>query len=79
MVTWNDEFRPENTTIYAVFEEESKFSGPRTPKLYPDKVFEEKVPYNNLLFNMLFLLISFFGHNSLPRVLTGTRKGENGS
>ena len=31
-----------NKTIYVVFDEESEFSGPRTPKLHPDQVFEEK-------------------------------------
>jgi len=33
-----DEFRPGNKTIYVVFDEESKFSGPRTPKLSLDPV-----------------------------------------
>ena len=59
MLTWIYEFRPGNKTIYVVFDEESECSGPRTPKLSLDKVFEENVPYNNLLLNLLFLLISF--------------------
>ena len=41
MLTWIDEFRPGNKTICVVFDEESEFSGPRTPKLSPDQVFEE--------------------------------------
>ena len=44
ILTWVDEFRPGNKTIYVVFEEESEFSGPRTPKLSPDQFFEENVP-----------------------------------
>ena len=40
--TWIFEFRPGNKTIYVVFDEESEFSGPRTPKLRPDQVFYEK-------------------------------------
>ena len=42
---WTYEFRPGNKTIYVVFDEESECSGPRTPKLSPDQVFEENVPY----------------------------------
>ena len=30
MLTWIYEFRPGNKTIYAVLDEESEFSGPRT-------------------------------------------------
>ena len=41
-MTWIGEFTPGNKTIYIVFDEESDFSGPRTPKLRPDQVFEEK-------------------------------------
>ena len=33
------EFNPGNKTIYVVFDEESDFSGPRTPKLSLDQVF----------------------------------------
>ena len=41
------EFRFGNKTLYVVFDEESEFSGPRTPKLSLDKVFEENVPYEH--------------------------------
>ena len=51
-MTWIDEFRPENKTIYVAFDEESDFSGPRTPKLSLDQVVEENVPYEKLLSNM---------------------------
>ena len=37
-----DEFRPGDKTIWVVFDEESEFSGPRTPKLRPDQVSYEK-------------------------------------
>ena len=61
MLTWIYDFRSGNKTIYVVFDEESELSGPRTPNLRPDKVFEKKkVPYTKLKkiwFNMLFLLI----------------------
>ena len=56
------EFRPGNKTIYVVFDEESEFSGPRKPKLRPDQVFEDNVPYKNLFLNLFFLLISFFSN-----------------
>ena len=60
-MTWIYEFRPGNKTIYIVFDEESEFSGPRRPKLSPDQVFEESVPYKKLCFNMfVILLISLF-------------------
>ena len=36
-----DEFAPGNKTIYVVFDEESEFPGPRTPKVSPDQVVEE--------------------------------------
>ena len=51
------EFRPGNKTIYVVFDEESEFSGPRTPKLSPDQVFEENVPHKNLLICFFSLLV----------------------
>ena len=41
-MTWIYEFRPRNKTIYIVFDEETEFSGPRTPNLCPDQVFDEK-------------------------------------
>ena len=50
--TWIYEFSPGNKTIYVVFDEESEFSGPRTPNLSPDQVCEESVPYKNRLFNV---------------------------
>ena len=53
------DFRPGNKTIYLAFDEESEFSGPRTPKLRPDQVFEENVPYEKLLFNLFFSLVVF--------------------
>ena len=58
-MTWIYEFRPGNKTIYVVFDEESEFSGPRTPKLRPDQVLEENVPYKELLFNLSIFLVSF--------------------
>ena len=60
ILTWIDEFRPGNKTIYVVLDEESTFSGPRSPNLSPDQVFEENVPYKKLCFNMCLLLISCF-------------------
>ena len=47
-------------TTHVVFDEESEFSGPRTPKLSSDQVVEENVPNENLLFNMLFSFLVFF-------------------
>ena len=38
ILTWMYEFSPGNTTKYVVFDEESEFSGPRTPNLRPDQV-----------------------------------------
>ena len=58
--TWIYEFRPGNKTIYVVFDEESEFSGPRTPKLSLDNFFDENVPYKKCFSNLHFLLISFF-------------------
>ena len=57
-MTWIVEFRPGNKTIYVVFDEESEFSGPRTPKLRPCQVFKENIPYTSLCFNLFVLLIS---------------------
>ena len=59
-MTWIYEFRPGNKTTHVVFDEESEFSGPRTPKLRPDQVFEENVPYKNLCFDMFVSLLAFF-------------------
>ena len=56
-------FRPGYTSLdlgNVVFDKESECSGPRTPKLSPDQVVEENVPYKDLLFDLCFLLISFF-------------------
>ena len=39
-MTWIYEVRPGNKTIYVVFDEESEFSGARTPNLRPDQVFK---------------------------------------
>ena len=39
ILTCIGEFQPGNKTIYVVFDEESEFSGPRTPKLSLDQVF----------------------------------------
>ena len=47
MLTWIDEIRPGNNIMYAVFDKDSEFSGPRTPNLRPDQVFKEKVPYKH--------------------------------
>ena len=67
------EFGTGKKNIYVVFDEESEFSGPRTPNSSPDKVFEENVPYKNLSFNMLVLLISYF--LSVRGVMCGPSKG----
>ena len=45
------ELNPGNKTIYVVFDEESKFSGPRTPKLSLEGVFKE----NEILKSYFFL------------------------
>ena len=50
--TWIYEFIPGNKTIYVVFDKESEFSGPRRPKLRPDQVVEDNVPYKHLEKNM---------------------------
>ena len=42
ILTCIGEFQPGNKTIYVVFDEESEFSGPRSPKLSLDQVFQEK-------------------------------------
>ena len=55
--TWINEFRHGNKTIYVVFDEESEFSGPRMPKLRPDQVFEENVPYKNVCCNLFVSLL----------------------
>ena len=39
ILTCIGEFQPGNKTIYVVFDEESEFSGPRTPQLRLDQVF----------------------------------------
>ena len=44
ILTCIGEFQPGNKTIYVVFDEESEFSGPRTPKLRLDQVFKVKPP-----------------------------------
>ena len=57
-------FRPGYTSLNmgiilynnVVFDEESEFSGPRTPTLRPDQVCEENIPYKSLekiMFNVL--------------------------
>ena len=43
ILTWIYEFRPGSKSIYVVLDEESEFSGPRTPKLSLDQVVEEKL------------------------------------
>ena len=48
MLTWIFDFRPGNKTIYAVFDEESEFSGPRTQKLSLDQVVQEKRPLEKI-------------------------------
>ena len=72
------EFIPGNKTIWVVFDEESEFSGPRTPKLRLDQVFlKEKRPYNNLLFNyaqtlivVVIRVVNFFGFLVIARYPT---------
>ena len=54
MLTWIVEFRPGNKTIYVVFDEESKFSGPRTPKLSLDQVFFGKTSPEKIKTNDYF-------------------------
>ena len=52
MLTWMGEFRPGNKTIWVVFDEESDFSGPRTPKLSLDQVcFWKKRKKEKICFN----------------------------
>ena len=73
--TWIYEFRPGNKTIYVVFDEESEFSGPRTPKLSPDQVFEESIPYKTLLVNVIFsLLVELGRHNIRQFPITSPRR-----
>ena len=52
ILTCIGEFRPGNKTIYVVFDEESEFLGPRTPKFSPGQVFQENVPYKKLKFEV---------------------------
>ena len=53
----NFEFQPGNKTIYVVFDEESEFSGPRTPKLSLDQVlFIGKTSPTKILFNYHFFI-----------------------
>ena len=59
----DDEFRCGNMSIYVVFDEECEFSGPLIPKLSLDQVYEERVPYTNLCFNMLFSSLLVFFSN----------------
>ena len=47
MLTRICEFRPGNKTIWVVFDEESDFLGPGTPKFRLDQVFEEKRTLTN--------------------------------
>ena len=54
ILTWIYEFSPGNKTIYVVFDEKSEVSGPRTPVLSLDQVFEENVPYKDRCFNLFF-------------------------
>ena len=76
-MTWIGEIQPGNKTIYVVFDEESEFSGPRSPKLSPDQVFEESVPYENVFFNLFFLLLSFC--LSVHRVIQAHGDGRAGA
>ena len=85
-MTWIDEFRPGNKTIYVVFDKESDFSGPRTPTLSPDKVFTQKrTPkiFRKLANKSLYsLFIPFFGgppRGDGPQAAVDTRIGGNGS
>ena len=52
------EFTPGNKTIWVVFDEESEFSGPRTPNLSLDQVFLGKAPPIKII-----VLIRFFLKN----------------
>ena len=56
------EFQPGNKTIYVVFDEESEFSGPRTPKLSLDQVFLGKTSPIKIyvLISCFYCSISFF-------------------
>ena len=61
--------------MYVVFDEESEFSGPRTPKLSPDQVFEESIPYKTLLVNVIFsLLVELGRHNIRQFPITSPRR-----
>ena len=65
-------------TIYEVFDEESEFSGPRTPTLSLDEVFQENVPCKNLkniFFHVFFSLLVFF---IVHRVIQGPLPGRMG-
>ena len=60
MLTWIYEFRPDNKSIYAFFDEESEFSGPRTPKVRLDWVLQGKCTLyvlKQILFNLFLLLL----------------------
>ena len=50
ILTCIGEFQPGNKTIYVVFDEESEFSGPRTPKLSLDQAFRKNVPYKKYVY-----------------------------
>ena len=53
ILTCIGEFQPGNKTIYVVFDEESEFSGPRTPKLSLDQVFLGKTFFLEKLENII--------------------------
>ena len=60
MLTWIVEFRPGNKTIWIVVDEESEFSGPRTPKLSLDQVFLGNRNLQQFIAQFVVLLISYF-------------------
>ena len=55
------EFQPGNKTMYVVFDEESEFSGPRTPKLSLDQVLKKNVPPKKIKKIVNFLINLFVG------------------
>ena len=59
ILTCIGEFQPGNKTIYVVFDEESEFSGPRTPKLRLDNFFLGKTFPIQIWKTYFFLLINF--------------------
>ena len=74
-MTWIGEFKPRNKTIWVVFDEESEFSGPRTPKLRPDQVCLGKAsPVKNYVLISFVLLLATEGLTALSIPHLGNRE-----